>query len=145
VKPLALIAAALAAGFLAVPETRAADPATTAAPEPASEIRREMLAEYQYTPPGTPAATLPTSLQSHAPPIFTFTTPPDVVKMDAFEVQETGTGGGPGAQLTRGDVAVPPPSVASKLGIGVHAKDIGKVRVFAVTFLYVPIMVGFAW
>jgi hypothetical protein len=145
VKPLALIAAALAAGFLAVRETRAADPATTPAPEPASEIRREMLAEYPYTPPGAKAPSLPTSLPSQAPPIFTFTTPPDVVKMDAFEVQETGKGGGPGAKLTLGDVAVPPPSVASKLGIGVHGKDIGKIRVFAVTFLYVPIMVGFAW
>lgn len=144
-QPPALIAAALAAGFLALPLAAAADPAPTPTAEAPSVIRQEMLAEYSYTPPGAKAAALPTSLQSHAPPIFTFTTPPDVVKMDTFEVQETGKGGGPGARLTLGDVAVPPPSVASKLGIGVHAKDIGKVRVFAVTFLYVPIMVGFAW
>jgi len=145
VKPFFPIAAAVAAGFLAVPHAGAADPASTPASEAPSALRQEMLAEYRYTPPGAKAATLPTSLQSNAPPIFTFTTPPDVVKMDPFEVQESGKGGGLGAKLTLEDVAVPPPSVASKLGIGVHGKDIGKVRVFAVTFLYVPILVGFAW
>jgi hypothetical protein len=145
VKPLFPIAAVLAAGLLAVPQVGAADLAPATAAEARSVIRQEMLAEYQYTPPGTKAAALPTSLQSNAPSIFTFTTPPDVVKMEKFEVQESGMGSSKGALPNPEDVTVPPRTVASKLGIGVHGKDLGKVRVFAVTFLYVPVLVGFAW
>ena len=143
-KPLFPVAAALAAGFLAVPPAGSAEPPSLAAPQAPSELRREMLAEYPNAPPGTKAAAPPTALPSRAPPIFASAAPRDVVRMDPFEVQESGPGAG-GALLTPEDVKVPPPTVASKLGIGVHGKDVGKVRVFAVTLFYVPIMVGFAW
>jgi hypothetical protein len=142
VKLLAFVAAAFAAGLFAVPRAGAADPSP--APATASVIRQEMLAEYQYTPPGAKTAPLPTSLQSNAPPIFTFTTPPDVVKMEAFEVQESGSGS-KGALLAPADIRVTAPSVASKLGIAIHTKDVGKVRFFAATLFYVPFLVGFAW
>lgn len=33
----------------------------------------------------------------------------------------------------------------TKFGTGVREKDFGKVRAFAVTVLYVPILVGFSW
>ncbi len=36
-------------------------------------------------------------------------------------------------------------STKRKLGTGISRKDIGKMRVEAVTILYVPIQVGFSW
>jgi len=37
------------------------------------------------------------------------------------------------------------PQNHSKFGTGVHEKDIGKVRISAVTVLYVPIFVKLSW
>lgn len=37
------------------------------------------------------------------------------------------------------------PQNQSRLGTGIHEKDFGKVRAYAVTVLYVPILVGFSW
>jgi hypothetical protein len=37
------------------------------------------------------------------------------------------------------------PQNQSKFGTGIHEKDFGKIRVSAITVLYIPVLVGLSW
>ena len=129
-----------AAGFLPLAGRADADVATL------TPIRREMLAEYPYTPEGTPIANLPTSLHSNAPALPTVAvTDADAVQMDRYVVLESRDAVWPHAIPPASAPAAAPRTVASKLGIGIHKVQVGKVELFATTVFYVPILVGFAW
>jgi hypothetical protein len=129
-----------AAGFLPLAGRADADPATL------SPIRREMLAEYRYTPEGTPLAKLPTSLHSDAPAFpVAAGTDADVLQMDRYEVLESRDAVWPHETPAAPAAPGPPATVASKLGIGIHRVQVGKVELFATTVFYIPVLVGFAW
>jgi hypothetical protein len=109
-----------------------------------SPIRREMLAEYRYAPKGTPPAELPTSLHSQAP-AAPAVLDPGIVPMDRYEVLASRDAVWPHESPAAPGAAPTPPTVASRLGIGIHRARVGKIEVFATTVFYVPILVGFAW
>jgi hypothetical protein len=116
--------------------------------EPPTDIRKVMLSEYKYTPPGTKAASAPTSLtsESAAPaPAPSADGSKDAVRMDPVEVRAARV---PIAALLPLEQPAPEkakPTVASRLGIGVHYLQVGKVRLFMTTAFYVPFLVGFQW
>jgi hypothetical protein len=114
---------------------------------PPTEIRREMLLEYKFTAPGDKAAEAPSSLHSEATvrPLTGFPPGKDIVQMAQYEVRE---GGMPTPSLLPTApirAAGAPATVAGKLGIGVHYLQLGKVRLFVNTVLYVPFLIGFDW
>jgi hypothetical protein len=110
-----------------------------------TDIRNEMLAEYKYAAPGNKTAALPTSLQSESPKIYASGTEKDVVKMEAFEVRESGLSSAAYQSAEQQSPSKPPATVASKLGIGEHDFEVGKVHAFVVTIFYVPFIAGFKW
>ena len=117
--------------------------AAAAAEPPLTDIRREMLSEYRFSPPGTEAAPLPTSLHSEAP------APPDggkdIVSMEPFEVHESRPLNSAYPPLAQKEPDKAPSTVAAKLGIGTHSVQLGKVRLFVNTVFYVPFLAGFSW
>jgi hypothetical protein len=143
VSRLVPIAAAL---LLSAPfGVRGAD-AAAADTDPQTDIRKVMLSEYRYTPPGTKTAPAPTALTSASPaPAAPSSGSADAVRMDPIEVRATGV---PIAALLPLEQPAPEKAkatVASRLGIGVHYLKIGKVRLFMNTVFYVPFLVGFQW
>jgi len=124
-----------------------ADSAPPSAEPVLTEVRREMLSEYRYAPPGAKAFLAPSSLHSDARPLVATpaATGADVVKMAPFEVREAGAPQSPYIPLAQTESEKTPSSVAAKLGIGTHHMDLGKVHLFATTIFYVPILVGFEW
>jgi hypothetical protein len=106
-----------------------------------------MLSEYKFAPPGTKVTALPTSLHSEAPPPSPAPAEngKDVVRMEPFEVHESGMSNAAYLPLARRAPDKPPATVASKLGIGEHSVEVGKVHAFVVTVFYVPILAGFSW
>lgn len=119
-------------------------PSTTEAP---TDIRREMLSEYKFSAADAKPGPSPSSLRSSLPVQAAAVVPEskEVVKMDPFEVRESGA---PSAALM--PLAYPPSAparttVASKLGIGNHKFQVGKMHMFVSTVFYVPFLIGFEW
>lgn len=139
ISPRRLTLVICAAGFPLWASGADADPAAL------TPMRREMLAEYRYTPTGTPLQELPTSLHSNAPALPAAEAAPEVVQMDRYEVLESRDAVWPHVIPPAAAAPEAPRTVASKLGIGVHRVQVGKVELFATTVFYVPILVGFAW
>jgi hypothetical protein len=106
-----------------------------------------MLSEYKFTPSGTKAAPLPSSLRSEAPPDSPAIIPAakDVVSMAPFEVRETGASNAALMPVAPKKPDNPQAVAAAKLGIGIHYMRLGKVRLFVNTIFYVPILIGFDW
>jgi hypothetical protein len=128
----------------AVAKSQDATPSQT--DEPHNEIRKEMLSEYRYAPSGSKPAAIPTALQSDSPPLpVSQETKGDVVKMEPFEVRESGSSNAAYLPLERESPAKTPGTVASKLGIGEHDFKVGKVHAFVITIFYVPFVAGFSW
>ena len=118
----------------------------TPSPEkPPTDVRKEMLAEYKFAAAGSKPAILPTSLQSEAPKIYASGTDKDVVRMEAFEVRETGVSGAAYQPLEQQSPSKSPATAASKLGIGEHDFKVGRLHAFVVTIFYVPLIAGFQW
>jgi len=112
-----------------------------------TEIRRELLSEYKFSPPGTKATTLPTSLHSEGPPAISVpaTNKKDVVRMEPFEVHESGVSNSAYQPLSDKAPDTPSATLASRFGIGVHHFQIGKTHMFVSTIFYVPFIAGFEW
>jgi hypothetical protein len=127
--------------FPFVVEGQEAPPAETAL----TDIRKEMLSEYRYAAPGIKPAKLPTSLQSDSPAFHAAGTDEGVVKMEAFEVRESGFSSSATQSIEQHPPSKPPATVASKLGIGEHDFEVGKVHAFVITIFYVPFIAGFRW
>jgi hypothetical protein len=127
--------------FPFVVEAQEAPPPETAL----TDIRKEMLSEYKFAAPGNKPATLPTSLQSESPTIYASRADKDVVKMEAFEVREPGLSNAASQSIEQHSPSKPAATVASKLGIGEHDFEVGKVHAFVVTIFHVPLIAGFTW
>jgi hypothetical protein len=122
------------------------DAAPSQTEEPGSDIRGEVLSQYRYVPSGSKPAAMPTALQSDSPPLpVSQQAKADVVKMEPYEVRESGSSSAAYLPLERATSAKPPATVASKLGIGEHDFKVGKVHAFVITIFYVPFVAGFSW
>lgn len=104
-----------------------------------TDMRRAVREGFRYDP-----AVRATSLEQPAPELAPQVEgDPEIVVLPKFEVKSP--------PLPRGLVAAVAasrplePQNKSKWGTGVHEKDFGKVRAYAVTVLYVPILFGFRW
>jgi hypothetical protein len=74
--------------FIAEGADAGASPVAAAPAEPApTDIRREMLLEYKFTPAGAKVTPLPSSLHSDAP--AEAAEPADVVRLEPFKVSDT--------------------------------------------------------
>lgn len=113
---------------------------------PQTNVRGEMLSEYRFAPLESKSAAMPTALQSDSPPLPVLQqTKGDVVKMEPFEVRESGSSNAAYLPLERSSPAKKPATVASKLGIGERDFKVGKVHAFVVTIFYIPFVAGFSW
>ena len=103
------------------------------------EMRRAIVESFRYNPElktkndEQPVLDLGDSVKSD----------PEVIILPKFEVKERRVPRG----LADAIATAKPlgPQNHSKFGTGVHEKDIGKVRISAVTVLYVPIFVSLRW
>lgn len=126
----------------------AADGSSSDPDMPQTDIRKEMLSQYKYSPTGGNPAAKGSAPANLAQPTRAASPTPggrDIVVMSPFEVQASGKR----EQLQTASFQEEPPTqgekVASKLGIGVHRMKIGKVSVFASTIFYIPFLVGMEW
>jgi hypothetical protein len=131
--------------LLSVASTAAADIPEAAAPP--TDIRREMLSEYTFRPPGSHAATQP-PLPAAAPQSHSiWPAAADVVTMAPYTVRETSNTNALTASLTQEKAAAHTAMMMDKLGVGLHVLKVGKVALFAGTIFYIPFVVGggFSW
>ena len=104
-----------------------------------SDLRRVIRDSFQYDP-----AVRAKSQEQPIPELAAYVEgEPEIIVLPKFEVKSRPLPRG----LVEAVAASRPlePQNQSKLGTGVHEKDFGKVRAYAVTVLYVPIMFGLRW
>ena len=141
-----LATTSLIGALLLAAAARGQDSAASRIDEPRNEIREEMRSQYRYAPSGSKPAAMPTALQSDSPPLpVSQSTKADVVKMEPYEVRESGSSSAAYLPLERASPAKAPATVAKKLGIGERDFKVGKVHAFVVTLFYIPIAAGFSW
>jgi hypothetical protein len=132
--------------FLATLTLKAQEVPSSTTEKHMTEIRKEMLSEFKYAPPGSKPAILPTSLRSDSPLVnVTSGTEKDVVKMEAFEVRESGSSIRGFEPLEQQSSENAKPTIASNLGIGEHDFTVGKMHAFVISIFYVPFIAGFRW
>jgi hypothetical protein len=115
---------------------------------PATDIRRELLSEFKYSPAkkppdsATPVQSVPKSQQRLDPSSAASS---DAVRMAPFEVQDTRTPRNLPALLVQEEPKSPAETIVSKLGIGVHSWKLGKTKLSIHTLFYIPFFVGLEW
>jgi hypothetical protein len=113
-----------------------------------TDIRRQLLSEFKYVAPPKDAAAVAPFLSDavapsqSAPPAFETA---DLVKMDAYTVQETVQTNSLHAVFLQQKANARMEAVMTKLGVAVHVAPVGKAYVFAATIFYIPFAVGFGF
>jgi hypothetical protein len=119
--------------------TRVEAGAVSAVVAPHPEVRQAVLDSFKYNPVAQ-APSLDQPVPSLAPAVESDT---EIVVMPKFEVRTRPLARGLEEAMAKARPVEP--QNHSTLGTGVHEKDFGKVRAFAVTVLYVPILFGLSW
>jgi hypothetical protein len=103
------------------------------------EMRRAVLESFRYDPELRAKDEGPSSASQSEP----VKNDPEVIVLPKFEVKERRVPRGLAEAIVRARPLEP--QNHSRLGTGIHQADIGKVRVSAVTVLYVPVFLGLSW
>jgi hypothetical protein len=145
---LVLLAVRAAAILLPSASVMAADDSGPGSDAPATDIRKEMLAEYRFSPKGDcPAAapSTPAPLAAPRPAAAPSADGKDIVVMAPFEVQMASGRDGLQTAAFQDEPTSEGEKVASGLGIGVHRMKLGRVNLYARTILFIPFLVGIEW
>ena len=140
--------AALVLLFASIWPLAAAEAPDAGSDVPHTNIRKELLAEYQFVaPPKIPTLPAPFLTDtSTAPQTFTFMPQdPDIMRMAPFTVREGANMDTLHAGIVRQEANARSDAMTGKLGNGVHVARLGPVGFYAVTVFFVPVAVGFGF
>ncbi len=113
---------------------KAGDKPTTLHPE----LRAAALVSFTFKPDAT-EKTAATAVPDKPLP----TEDSEILELEKVEVTDTYLN--PGLESAVKQTAEAQPDTQRKLGTGVFGKNLGKVRMKAITVLYIPVLVGFSW
>jgi hypothetical protein len=140
--------AALVLLFASIWPLAAADAPDAGSDVPHTNIRKELLAEYQYVAP-TRIPTLPapflTDASTAPQTVPLMPQDPDVVRMAPFTVREGVKMDALHAGIVWQKANARSDAMTGKLGIGVHVARLGPVGFYAVTVFFIPVAVGFGF